>query len=427
MMQRQLVFLAAALLLAPLAPARGADWPHWRGPDFNGSSPETGLPADWSATNRVRWLTKLPGAGSSTPVICGDRVYLTCWNAADNQLRALCLDADSGKELWHHDAGPGFKPKGGNTAATPSAVCDGERVFFLFGTSLLAALDRNGTLLWSRTLAKQEDEYATLFGYGSSPLLHDGRIFIPFLVNSDHPSRLLCVDPVNGRNLWSQERPTDAVAESRDAYTSPIPYRWADKPHVLVIGADYLTAQDAATGREAWRSPNFNPEKNAQFRLIPTPVCAGSNIVCSVNRGTLLLAFRPGEPGGTKPSGWQWKSEDWASDICSPLYYRGMLYALAGDRRQLARLDPVTGNTVWSGDLGTRAKFFASPTAADGRIYCLSLAGEVVVLAAGPKFEILQKVDLAESCSGASVAIARRCLFIRTTHRLYCIGTGPAP
>jgi outer membrane protein assembly factor BamB len=413
--------LMAGAAVVGAASAPGGDWPQWRGPTFDGASSETNLPESWSATQNVRWSVSPPGPGASTPVVYGDHVYITSYLWKSNGLRASCLDADSGTELWHADAGPGFPSKSGNTAASPSAVADRQRVIFYFGSGALVALDHGGKELWRRELSREYGALGTKFGYSSSPLLYAERLFIPILRNNGEPSLVVCLDPASGRTLWSRERRTTAVEESHDAYTTPCPFEGAAGPLIIVAGGDCITAQDPGSGREVWRSADINPEREVLFRLIPSPVCAGSNVICSVNRGALLLSITGEGAGQRRPQDWAWTLKEKASDVCSPLVYRGRLYVLDGVRRIMTCLDPATGAVQWSGALGGRGNFFASPTAADGRIYCISLAGEVQVLAAGPALEVLRRVELQDTGSGASVTIARGSLYIRTQHRLFCV------
>ena len=180
MMHRTLVLVA---LLAVVVSAQ--DWPHWRGPSYDGSAKATNLPTDFSKKKGVLWSADMPGPGACTPIVVGDRIFLSSVDAKRDKLVAMCLDRKTGKALWKHDAGSGFG--GGSTGgrrsnyASPSPTTDGKRVIFFFGNGDLVAYGVDGKLLWRRNIQKDHGNFAFLWTFSASPTLWDGKVFLPIL------------------------------------------------------------------------------------------------------------------------------------------------------------------------------------------------------------------------------------------------------
>jgi outer membrane protein assembly factor BamB len=449
------LFSVATFLASQSAtPARSENWPHWRGPAWNGSSTETNLPDHWSRSENVAWTTPLPGRSGATPVIWDDSVFLPTPDAEGNLL-LLCIDGKTGKIRWQQTVARGNYIKGKNDLASPSAVTDGKRVVVVFGTGDLAAYDFEGKQLWSRNLAKQYGKLAPKWLYGSSPLLYHDKLYLEDLqdaATSVGGSYLLCLDPQTGKELWRQIRKTDARAESQDAYTSPIVRPTGHGAEIVIYGADYLTSHDPDTGAELWRSPSLNARKAQNWRAVASPVVGPEGIFACLPQGFgPLVALRitdtgPGglvEPGAKAAAAVAWQNADASSDVPSPLYYQGKLFVLNGTRDRLICVDPKAGKTKWSGDLAAGEVFSASPTGADGKIYCLGEEGAVVVLAAGDAFKVVSRFSMqdgglkpgATPRSGpflsnlaeggpllSTIAVANGHLFVRTPKVLYCIG-----
>src|SRR5687768_15415349 len=216
--------------------ANAADWPHWRGPAFNGSSPEKGLPSSWTPAD-VKWSTPLPGFSGATPAISGDTIFVSSPDANKNLL-LFCIDRKDGKVRWQKQIGMGDINKGKGNMASPSPVTDGKAVYALFGTGELAALDFNGQILWQRNLGTDYGKFAIMWIYGSSPLLYQGKLYVQVLQRTpapadypgmagaagDRESYLLALDPASGKTLWKSVRPTDARLESMESYATPVPH-----------------------------------------------------------------------------------------------------------------------------------------------------------------------------------------------------------
>jgi outer membrane protein assembly factor BamB len=429
--------LPAGLMLATLlsATVHAENWGQWRGPFFNGSTTETGLPSTWDKTNNVAWVAPLPGYSSATPAVWGDSVFVSSPDARKN-LNLLCLDRKTGAVRWQKQVATGDRDRGRNNMASPSPVTDGKRVFVMFGTGDLAAYDFEGKELWQTNLTAGEGKFSINWLYGSSPMLYDNKLFVQVLQRTpvpedysaaldgkaDRESYLLCLDPATGKTLWRHARATDALEEAQEAYSTPTPSKTRAGEEIIIVGADYATAHSAKTGEELWRCAGLNPRKERPWRLVPTPVVADGVVVACGPRRDPVLGIRDGGAGNVTETNILWRFKEAPSDCVTPLFYQNKLFVLDGDRQVMTCLDPKTGAKRWQGNLGVKEIFRGSPSGADGKIYCISETGTAVVLDAGAEFKVLATVRMGESPVRSSIAIAHGQLFIRTAKNLYCIG-----
>lgn len=428
-----LISSLAAILTAPL---HAGDWPQFRGPNFNGSAAadEADLPEKFSRESGVKWAADLPGPAASTPVVWGDKVFLTSTNLDTQDLEAICFDRKSGEVLWTRAVGIGMKQDDRSNFASNSPATDGERVVFFFGTGDLAAFDLDGKELWKRNIQKDYGEFAFLWTFSTSPLLYNNKLYLQVLqrdtaVNgrgkkTGNESYLLAMDPATGEELWKVNRPADAKKESLEAFTTPTPFRGAGRDELIIAGGDCLTGHNPETGAELWRWGTWNPKRITHWRLVPSPVVGGGVILGCAPKGSPVYAVKAGATGSAELA---WKSDGKvaSSDVSTPLFYDGKFYVLDSDRKALACIDPATGNVVWREELEGRSKFEASPTGADGKIYLVNHDGEVYVVKAGDKFELLNKADFGDKDSNtvrSTIVAAHGNLFIRTGSKLYCIG-----
>jgi outer membrane protein assembly factor BamB len=444
MSRLRLPFWILALTLFVAAAAGAQDWPNWRGPHFNGSSDETGLPVKFSPTEGVKWSVDLPGPSAGTPVVWGDSVFVSSTDPHSQQLLAICLDRSNGQVKWKEAVGSGYKPAGlGNSLqldersnyASPSPVTDGQRVLFFYGNGDLVAFDFTGRKLWAKNMQQEYGDFCFGWTFSSSPQLYDGRLYFQ-LLQRDRPvqgrgtqgaeSYLMAFEPATGKELWRVSRPTNARMESREAFTTPIPFVHEGRKLMLLAGGDMLSGHDAETGKELWRWGTWNQgHLNPAYRLVPSPV-AGAGVVlgCGPKREP-VFAVKLGLSGDVSESGLAWKSElrgPVTSDVPTPLFYKGKFYVQSDVRKSISCVEPADGKVLWTTEL-PGLMCWASPTGADGKIYTMSLKGDVFVLDAATG-SVLATNPMAEQENElrSSIAVARGCLFIRTNGKLYCIG-----
>ena len=429
------IFALAAFTLTLAAHAE--NWGQWRGPAFNGSSPEKNLPETWTKET-VKWTAPLPGPSGATPAVWGDAIFVSSPDAQKNLL-LFCLDRKDGKVRWQKQLATGDITKGRGNMASPSPVTDGQTVYALYGTGDLAALDFDGNIQWQRNLGADYGRFAIMWLYGSSPLLFDGRLYVQVLQRNpappDYPglaggdtareSYLLALDPATGKTLWKTPRPTDAKMESSESYASPIPATAADgKAQLLIAGGNCLTGHDPATGAELWRGYGLNPKDGEWMRIVASPVsAAGLAIACGPKKEP-MLALRTDGKGDVTTTGLAWKNEERKTpDVCTPAFDGRWLYVVDGDGHTLTAFDPKTGEKKWSGELPDRTVIRSSPTVADGKIYIVNEKGTVMVCAVGEEFKVLATIPMGDAeGTRASVVVSGGQLFLRTTQALYCVG-----
>ncbi|MGE5294357.1 MAG: PQQ-binding-like beta-propeller repeat protein [Solirubrobacterales bacterium] len=412
--------------------AGATDWPQWRGPFFDGSTDEQGVAASWDAKDGIAWASPLPGPSGATPVISKGRVFVTSVVKGAPEFVALCFDAATGKPLWQKTVGSDSRKFPRNNLASPSPAADGSRVFFLYGDGTLVAFDYEGKELWSRNIEKEYGNLAIQFGYSSSPLLYDGRLYITVL-RRDKPYRdppaaepldsfILVLDPNTVQNLWKQTRKTNAFDEGMETYSTPVPFVRNGKAELLFTGGDFVTAHDPATGQELWRIETWT-EKVRDSRVIPSLVTGQGLVFGCRHKHEGLFAVQPPTDGG-EAAKIVWEFTDAAPDAGTPLFYDGRLYAFDGlKRKTMTCLDPKTGKAFWQGKLPGEGPWWSSPTGADGKIYVISEAGDIVVLqAGGDEFKVLFETQIKEPEIQASIAVSGGRLFVRTAKNLYCIG-----
>jgi len=446
----QLPHLAATWILAAAASAQ--DWPTWRGPNHDGSTEATGLPTDFDKEKHVAWAVDLPGPAASTPIVVGERVYLTSIEEEAGALLALCVDVESGEVLWERNAGSGYRAGGAGTPvrlhdrsnyASPSPVSDGERVVFFFGNGDLVCFTPDGERVWARNMQKDYGDFAFQWTFSASPTLWEGRLYLQVLQRNEpvhdvgepeSPSFLLALDPRSGDELFRHLRPSDARVESLESYATPIPYVGASgRKELLVAGGDVITGHDPKTGEELWRWGTWNPgHREIWWRLVPSAVTGAGVVLVCAPKTAPVFAVRLDGSGELGEAGLAWKSDGRpnrvSSDVPTPLYYEGRFYVLSDVRESLARIVPETGAIDWVIDMPGKKLWRASPTGADGKVWCMNHGGDVVVVDA-ENGKIVNQIAMGEEDDDgtrSTIAIAHGRLFIRTNSKLFCVGRGGA-
>jgi outer membrane protein assembly factor BamB len=415
------------------------DWPQWRGPDWNGSSAVTGLPAPLTAEH-TRFALELPGNGAGTPIVVGGHVLVTAAVADAGVLLALCVSRTNGALEWELEAARGSTRRDERSDfASPSPVSDGVHAWFLFGNGTLLCTDLAGKEVWRRELQKEHGAWAYQWTYGASPTLLRGKLYLPVLqrdqptdgskAEAKIPSYLLALDAASGKTLFQVERPAPAKMESLESYATAVPLESAARRELLVVGGDVITGHDPDSGAELWRWGTWNEgHREPWWRLVPTPVVgADAVLVCAPKRAP-VYCLKLGGSGALDDKALLWKSSGRpnrvSSDVPTPLFYQGDFFVLSDVERALSRVDPASGVARWSLALPEAGSWEASPTGADGRVWCLSHEGLLLGVDAGSG-EIVTSLALGREDEGparASVAAAHGRLFVRTGGRLVALG-----
>jgi outer membrane protein assembly factor BamB len=429
-----------ALIIGLGASVSADNWPHWRGQANTGASNETGLPERWSDSQNIAWKTRLGGLGVSSPIVWGDRVFVTsqagtgasrvgprlgqgndsnpaerslsgAGSSRDSSLRFLieAFDRVSGRRLWAHTTTaegdlPAVHDKHNLASASPAT--DGERVYAVFGSGQVVALDVNGKPVWTRHLGKDFGAFSINWGNGSSPIV-SGNTLIVVCYNGD-TSYLLALDSRTGRQIWKTDRPRGVIS-----YSTPLVVPTPAGDELVVNSSVGIEAYELTTGKPLWHFDEPN-----QY---PIPVAMHHDGVIYVSRGYRsgpYTALRPGGRGDISKTHVLWHVPTGAPYISSLVHYNGLLY-MAGDVGVITCVDARTGERVWRERLGS--VFTASPVAADGKIYFASESGETLVLKAGRTSEVLARNSI-DGRVLASPAIAGGRLFIRTDDHVIAVG-----
>jgi outer membrane protein assembly factor BamB len=395
----------------------GADWAGFRGPHGLGVSAERGLPIHWSATENLLWKLKLPGPGASSPIVSGGRVFLTCYsgygivkNGDQKDLRRhlLCLDPRTGAVLWQRESAAvlpearysGFMTEHGYASSTPAA--DGQRVYAFFGRTGVLAFDFAGKLLWQSAVG------AALNGWGSaaSPVLYKDRVLINATIES---GSLLALDKQTGQEVWR-------VKGLLDTWSTPVLVSTAAGDEVVLNTPGTLLGFDPATGKKLWECVGIETSAATSTPLAKDGVVYA---MASGVEGRATLAVRAGGHGDVTRTHVLWRQKA-GTGISSPVLYDGHLYWVGG---QVGCLKSGTGAIVYQERLYEARQEYASPVAADGKLYAFTRRNGGFVLAASGRFERLARNDLGDpSDFSGTPAISDGRLFVRSNEYLYCIG-----
>ncbi len=420
-----LLALATALLNA-------ANWPQWRGPSADGISEEKGVPTAWGPEQNIAWKTALPGLGTSTPIVWGDRIFLTS-QVGDGPFEQGARDfanastarktgekgkvefavqsfaRSDGRLLWEYR----FEAQGALPAvhlkhnlSSPSCITDGELVYAWFGTGQIVALKLDGKLAWKRGLGEDYGPFQILWGHGSSPMIYKDSLVL--LCDHQGAAYLLAVEKRTGKTRWKVDRGKD-----RRSYTTPFVVPGPNGDEMIVNSSERIDALNPSTGELLW----YVGEPNR----VPIPMPVFHDGVLYASRGyssSPYLAVKVGGRGDVSQTHVQWLVKTGAPYVSSLLYYQGVIY-MATETGIASAVDAADGKLLWRERLG--GVFSASPVAADGKVYLLNEAGEAFVLQAGREFKVLRRNSLEERTL-ASPAISEGRIFLRTDEHLVCIG-----
>ena len=395
------------------------NWPNWRGPTRDGISAETNLPVEWDTEQNIAWKRAMPAWSGSTPVIWNELIFI---NVAvdDDNLELWCLDRNTGETKWARPLSDGNRRLRKQNMSSPSPVTDGERVWVMTGTGIIKAFDFEGDELWTRNIPESYGAFGLNWGYASSPLLHGDALYVQVLhgMRTDDPSYVLRLNAETGETVWRVERPTEAVRESPDSYTTPALLEYDGTTEIVITGGDAVTGHALDTGRELWRADGLNPTRNRSYRIIASPV-VHDGLIYAPTRVKPLLALRPGGRGDVLDTNVVWATDN-GPDVPTPVT-DGELFYVVNDSGIVFVSDAKTGDPVYGPVRIQTGTYSASPVLADGKIYITNEGGMTTVFKTGPTFEVLAENDFDDYCL-SSPAISDGQIFIRTTGHLYAIG-----
>lgn len=403
----------ASLMLGLTAVSQAENWPRFRGPDGLGLSEDESIPAKWTS-EEVAWVTDLPGVGHSSPVIWGDAAFVTSATDEGKSRTLYCLDAVTGAIRWskteNYDTN---KLHAKNSFATSSPATDGERVYVPFADDYnysLSAYDYAGELVWKKSLGTYKSQH----GLGVSPIVFEDLVFMPN--DQDGPSSVVAFDRRDGKVVWTAER------EAREAsYSTPIIVEQAGlRPQlVCVSGATGMSSLDPWTGELNWKTAPL-PQ-----RTVASPAKAGGLIFVTCGqggKGTRLIGVDPGGQGDVEESHIKVRRDKGLPYVPTIIGYGDWIF-FWNDNGVVSCVDVRTLETHWEKRIG--GNFSGSPIIVAGKLYCIDEAGQVVVIAASPDYKHLATNDLGDP-SHSTPAVANGRLYLRSFHKLTCVGPKPA-
>ena len=419
--QREIMHRNALVILIAisLATPASAEWLQFRGPGGLGIAPDKGTPVTWSADKNIDWKSAIPGFGASSPIVVGDKVFVTCYSGYgldkdepgdqnDLKRHLLCVDRKNGKILWKRDVAgnppeptyASFQSLHGYASSTP--VSDGKNVFVFYGKSGVRAYDLDGKELWNKSVGTK----TYYWGVGAAPIVYKDTL----IVNASTESgALIALDKKSGKEIWN----TPGISES---WSTPVLVQIpGGKAELVVSGSQKVLGFDPDTGKELWHASSFD------WYVCPS-VTAHDGVIYTLQNST-AVAVRAGGGGDVTKTHTLWQKR-FGATVTSMVYHDGHVYwANNGTAFCLKAAD---GTEVYRERLKNGGDFYASPVLADGKIYYVSRDAGTYVVEAAPKFNLLAHNTLAPDTSifNASPAVSRSQLFLRSDRYLYCISKG---
>jgi outer membrane protein assembly factor BamB len=439
--------LVVSSLLVQAQSADNAHWPQWRGPYFNGMA-RGDAPTTWSDTTNIKWSADIPGRGFSTPVIWGDRIFLTTATLTgkpapvaattapatpapqasaspqrrgpggesgpqpEHKFEVFCLDRKTGKVLWQRTATVAIPHEGYHrqygSFASNSPATDGKYVYASFGSRGLYCYDFNGKLIWKKDFGVQM-KIKLAFGEGTAPLLDGNRLFLVF----DHEagSFIVALDKRNGKELWR------ATRDEGTSWSTPLAITHGGRRQVIVTASKKVRSYDAENGKVLWEAAGLGTN------AIPVPVYENGLVyVMSGHRDPKLMAIKLGKEGDlTNSDSIVWSHTRGLAYTASPVLHQNKLYFVT-DNGMISAFNATTGEPYFAQTRLPKAyNLKASPVGANGKLYVATEDGDVVVVKMGEKFEVLATNTLTDQVFIATPVIANGELFLRGQNKLFCI------
>jgi outer membrane protein assembly factor BamB len=418
-----ILFRITFLFLVLTSGITAAPWPSWRGAEGTGVCVETDLPLKWSATENVKWKVALPEPGNSTPVVWGDRVFIT--QAIGDERLILCFSCQDGKELWRSGAkGVAKEPSHPtNPYCSASPVTDGEHVYAWFGSAGLYCFDMSGKQLWQRDLGEHRHEW----GYSSGPVLHDDFCYLNF--GPGPRTFLLAVNKLTGIDMWRQELGKVDVSMPRNdgfaakdgvvgSWSVPLLINAGSREELVMSWPEQVRSYDPKTGQLLWQCGGLNP-------LIYSTTLYGEGVIIAMGGYSgSTVAVRPGGSGDVTETHRLWHEPRDRGHIGSGVIKDGRIY-IQNMNGIVECVELKTGKSLWKERLkgsGSRSESWSSIVLAGDRLYLVNQGSDCYVLCASPTFEVLSHNPLNDGLTNASPAISDGNVFIRSHTHLWCIG-----
>ena len=443
-----IVFIAGTCASVRAQVSDNAHWPQWRGPFFNGMA-RGDAPTEWSDTSNIKWKVEIPGRGFSTPVIWGDKIFVTTaiptgkpavaqptptptpstgqpapgeqperrrgresGPQVEHKFDVLALDRKTGKLLWQKTARVAVPHEGYHRAygsfASNSPVTDGKYVYASFGSRGIYAYDFNGKLIWEKDLSVQM-KMRLAFGEGTAPLLLGDRLVHVF--DHEEGSFIVALDKRTGKELWRTPR------DERSSWSTPYAIEHAGRKQVVVTGTTKVRSYDPDSGKVLWEAAGLGSNP------IPVPVNQNSVVyVMSGHRDPRLMAIKLGKEGDlTGTDAILWSHTRGISYTASPVLYENKLYVVT-DSGLVTAFNATTGEPHYAQvRLPKTYNLKASPVGANGKLYLATEDGDVVVVKMGEKFEVIATNTLEDQIFIATPVIAAGELYLRGQNHLFAI------
>jgi outer membrane protein assembly factor BamB len=409
-MRRSLI----ALLVLGTA-ARADNWPAWRGPTGQGTSAETNLPVKWSATENVKWKVPLPDAGNSTPVVWGDKVFLTQATHKGKKRSLICFARKDGSKLWERmvEYAGQESTHQTNPYCSASPATDGKVVVVSHGSAGVFCYDLDGKELWKRDLGKCDH----IWGNAASPVLFQDLVILNF--GPGPRTFLAALKKSDGKDAWRVEEKGSKPEEYIGSWSTPVVARVGGRTELVMSWPGTVKSYDPATGKLLWSCRGLEKDAAKDKLTYTSPLVTPEVVVALAGFGGSAIGIRTGGTGDVTDTHRLWRVTKNPQRIGSGVVVGDHVYAT--DEPGLRCIELKTGKTVWQERVA--GGVWSSVVHADGRLYVVGQSGETVVFAPKPEFELIARNPLKEM-TRASLAVSDGELFIRTYKHLWCVAEG---
>lgn len=411
-------FLIPILFFALNHSAMADNWPQWRGPQGTSVAQEGDYPTEFSSSQNVLWKVKLPGAGSSTPIVWDDQIFVTGGNQGQDSVQAYNWQ---GELVWQKTLGPERPGKHKNgSGSNSSPITDGKNLYVYFKSGTVASLTLQGKLNWKINLQEKFGEDTLWWDLGTSPVLAGGNVVIAVMQEGE--SYVVALNPSDGSVSWKVDRSFPVQTESGQSYTTPFVRKIDGQDTLVIWGADRLTGHDPKDGKVLWTCEGFNPEDKPMWRVIASPGITEGIAVIPFGRTKYCAAVKMGGSGNITERGRLWERDDLGADCPTPVGRDGKVFVLS-DRGQINCIQATTGKDIWVDAIPrARAKYYSSPILAGNLLYCAREDGVLTVVKVGDEgMEILSQNDMGERLAATPVPVNGK-LLVRGREHLFCIG-----